>query len=222
MLACDMLLAPSTAFGRATAEAHQVPPPFVVHNGRRSAPTTVPVPPRETAVFTSGRLWDEGKNVRVLDAAAAMTSLPVRAAGPLQEPAGPGRATFDNLGLLGELGSSDVRKQLHAHRIYASAALYEPFGLGVLEAAQAGCALVLADMPTFRELWDEAALFAPANTPEAFATVFEQLAADLGLAAKLGEAARARADRYSLEAMTAGTLEIYGRLGLQTKREWAA
>ena len=45
--------------------------------------------------------------------------------------------------------------------IFVSAARYEPFGLAVLEAAQAGCALVLSDIPTFRELWDGAALFVP-------------------------------------------------------------
>lgn len=222
MLACDALVAPSAAFARATAEAHETPPPFVVHNGRRRPPPDAFEPPRETAVFTSGRLWDEGKNVRVLDAAAAMTALPIRAAGPLQEPAGPGRAAFENLELLGQLGSFEVREQLRAHRIYASAALYEPFGLGVLEAAQAGCALVLADIPTFRELWDEAALFVPADAPAAFATAFERLAAEPELAAQLGEDARTRASRYSLEAMTAGTLELYRRLGLETKRERAA
>jgi glycogen(starch) synthase len=222
MRACDALAAPSMAFARATAEAHQALPPFVVHNGRRAPPASAGRPPRETAVFTSGRLWDEGKNVRVLDAAAEMTTLPIRAAGPLQEPGGTGRAAFENLELLGELGSSEIREQLQAHRIYASAAFYEPFGLGVLEAAQAGCALVLADMPTFRELWDGAALFAPADAPEAFAAAFEQLAADPGLAERLGDAARARAALYSLEAMTAGTLELYRRLGFETKRERAA
>ena len=44
------------------------------------------------------------------------------------------------------------------------AGAYEPFGLAVLEAAQAGCALLLSDIPTFRELWDGAALFVAAAT----------------------------------------------------------
>jgi hypothetical protein len=43
----------------------------------------------------------------------------------------------------------------------------EPFGLAVLEAAQAGCPLVLSDLPGFRELWDGAALFRrPVEVPE--------------------------------------------------------
>ncbi len=45
--------------------------------------------------------------------------------------------------------------------IFVSTSLYEPFGLAVLEAAQAGCPLVLSDIATFRELWDGAAIFFP-------------------------------------------------------------
>jgi glycosyltransferase involved in cell wall biosynthesis len=36
--------------------------------------------------------------------------------------------------------------------------LYEPFGLAVAEAARAARPLVLSDIPTFRELWGDAAL----------------------------------------------------------------
>ena len=43
--------------------------------------------------------------------------------------------------------------------IFVSVSRYEPFGLAVLEAAHAGCALVLSDIPTFRELWQGAASF---------------------------------------------------------------
>ncbi len=46
-----------------------------------------------------------------------------------------------------------------AATVFASMARYEPFGLAVLEAAQAGMRLVLSDIPTFRELWDGAAIF---------------------------------------------------------------
>ena len=42
--------------------------------------------------------------------------------------------------------------------IFARPARYEPFGLAILEAAQAGCALVLGDIPSLRELWADAAL----------------------------------------------------------------
>ena len=93
--------------------------------------------------------------------------------------------------------------------IFASAARYEPFGLGVLEAAQAGCALVLSDIPTFRELWEGAAVFVPAEDPQAFAAAFRQLLADPEEAEWLGRLARVRAGRYTVERMVEGMLDVY-------------
>lgn len=43
--------------------------------------------------------------------------------------------------------------------IYVHPALCEPFGLAVVEAAQAGCALVLSEIAPLRENWEGAALF---------------------------------------------------------------
>jgi glycosyltransferase involved in cell wall biosynthesis len=51
--------------------------------------------------------------------------------------------------------------------IFALPALYEPFGLSPLEAGLAGCALVLGDLPSLREVWDDAACFVPPRDDEA-------------------------------------------------------
>jgi glycosyltransferase involved in cell wall biosynthesis len=206
MLACEELVAPSAAFAQATARTYEVPLPFVVHNGRR--PQAVQVVPREPMVFTSGRLWDEGKNIAVLAAAAALIEAPLYAAGPLESPDG-GAVRLAHARALGRLSAREVGEWLPRARIFASAARYEPFGLGVLEAAQAGCALVLSDIPTFRELWEGAAIFVPADDPRAFAEVFHQLLADPEEADRLGRLARVRAARYSVEAMVRGMLDIY-------------
>ena len=48
------------------------------------------------------------------------------------------------------------RSLLRSCDVVVSTALHEFQGLAVLEAASAGCALVLSDIPTFRELWDGA------------------------------------------------------------------
>ena len=45
--------------------------------------------------------------------------------------------------------------------VYAAPSLYEPFGLAPLQAALHGCALVLSDIGSFRELWDGCAEFVP-------------------------------------------------------------
>ena len=103
--------------------------------------------------FTAGRLWDEGKNIATLDRAAACLGIPFQAAGPLVGPNGQ-RVALAHLHPLGAIDERTLADYLSARPVFVSAARYEPFGLAVLEAALAGCPLVLADIPTFRELWD--------------------------------------------------------------------
>jgi glycosyltransferase involved in cell wall biosynthesis len=172
-------------------------------------------------VFTSGRLWDEGKNLAVLDAAAAHAGVPLFAAGPVEGPRGE-RAVLSHAHALGRLSADDVAQWLSCAPVYATSALYEPFGLGVLEAAQAGCALVLADIPTFRELWADAAVFADPRRPGDFAAALAALLGDELERQRLSDAARARAAVFTLEAMTAGMLDIYRRLRAGPRREAAA
>ena len=112
-------------------------------------------------MLTAGRLWDDGKGAALLDRIAPRLSAPIRAAGPTS---GPGtQAHLPHLALLGALDEPALAAAYAAATVFASPAHYEPFGLAVLEAAQAGMALVLSDIPTFRELWDGVATFVPAN-----------------------------------------------------------
>jgi len=94
--------------------------------------------------------------------------------------------------------------------VFVSAARYEPFGLAVLEAAQAGCALVLSDIPTFRELWDGAARFVAPQDEAAIAAAITAVLDDPAERGGLEAAARERARRYTLEAMAEGMLAVYG------------
>ena len=68
------------------------------------------------------------------------------------------------------------------------------------EAARVARPLVLADIPTFRELWDGAALFFPARDPGALADAANRLAEDPALRRRLGQAAQIRARRFTLVA----------------------
>lgn len=86
---------------------------------------------------------------------------------------------------------------------------FEPFGLAVLEAAQAGCPLVLSDIPTFRELWDGAATFVAPGDVGGFADAVAGLLADPARHAALGQAARQHATRYTPAATAARMAEIY-------------
>jgi glycogen(starch) synthase len=205
--ACAVLIAPSRAFAEATAHAYGGATPQTVLNGRAGAPAPS-ADRRQPQVITAGRLWDEGKNLAVLDQAAAGLSAPVLAAGPLAGPQGQ-TTEVRHVEALGALDPADLSARLADSPVFASVALYEPFGLTALEAAQAGCALVLSDIPTFRELWQGAALFVDPREPDAVAEVLERLLADPARCARVGAAARERAGRYTVEAMAAATLAAY-------------
>lgn len=206
----DLVVTPTAAFAEATREAHQLEAlPLAVHNGR----TPLPLPrvaPHDFA-FTAGRLWDKGKNVATLDRAAAGLTVPLYMAGSTQGPSGDA-IELEHARGLGNLGEKELARWLAARPVFVSAAQYEPFGLAVLEAAAAGCALVLSDIPTFRELWDDVAAFVPAGDHRAFAATITDIVGDLSLRSAMGEAAKDRASRYTPEAMVGEMLGLYRSL----------
>ena len=201
--AADAVISPTAAHAAALDRVYGPIDAQVVHNGGGAVPGRAT---RERAVLTAGRLWDEGKGVAALDRVAAGLGVPVRAAGPVRGPNG-AAAEFHDLALLGLLGTDALADQYAAASVFASLARYEPFGLSVLEAAQAGCALVLSDIPTFRELWDGAAVFVPPGADPAPA-----LRHALN-APSLGDAARERSRQYGANAMVDGTLAVHRRVG---------
>lgn len=164
-------------------------------------------------VLTAGRLWDQGKNVATLDRAAAQLAMPIEAAGPVCEPRrGAVAAAFHHLRLVGELDRAAMQDRLDEAGIFVSAAIYEPFGLAVLEAAQARCALVLSDIPTFRELWDGAAVFVEPSDAYGFAREIERLRADGAARLAMADAAARRAGGFGVDAMATDTAALYGRV----------
>ncbi|HEX8448655.1 MAG TPA: glycosyltransferase family 4 protein, partial [Allosphingosinicella sp.] len=203
----DAVVAPTSAFAASVKRHYGLEAiPRTVHHGRSpvGAPNGVP----HDFVFTAGRLWDEGKNFGMIDAAAARIGVPVRAAGPLAGPSG-AKVLFDNIHCLGTLGDEELGRWLSARPVFVSAALHEPFGLAVLEAASAGCALILSDIPTFRELWEEVAIFVDPRDEDGFARAIGNLVGDDFERAVLGRAARERAERYTPDAMAAQMAAVY-------------
>jgi len=209
LLTCDALITPSAAFGHAVARHYNVGLPTIVHNGRD--PSVAPAAAKQAAAITVGRLWDAGKNVMVLDQAAGRLTAPLRAIGPLVGPNGE-RVVLRHAQAIGPLDGTAVAAALAEARVFASAARYEPFGLAVLEAAQAGCALVLSDIPTFRELWRGAACFVPPDDAARFARTIQSLLDDPDEGERLGAAARRRAEPLTAAAMARGVLKVYRSL----------
>ena len=198
-------IAPSTAFAEAVRRVYGIMP-FTVHNGR-----ALPVPARKPMrdyVFTAGRLWDDGKNVRVLDEAAARISAPFLAAGPVIAPHG-GALAIESLQAIGTLDEFGLAERLSERPVFASSALYEPFGLAVLEAASAGCALILSDIPTFRELWEGAATFVDTHDAKGCARAIEHMLSSRAARLDAGQRAQERAHRYIPAAMAGAMAHHY-------------
>jgi glycosyltransferase involved in cell wall biosynthesis len=162
-------------------------------------------------VFAAGRVWDEAKNLAALDTAAAGRSWPVAIAGDTAGPDG-GHRVLRQARALGRLSAADTAAWMARAAVFALPARYEPFGLAALEAALAGCALVLGDIPTLRELWDGVAVFVDPDDPAALRRALDGLIADPGRTETLGLSARARALTLSRAAMTDTYLEAYARL----------
>jgi glycosyltransferase involved in cell wall biosynthesis len=208
----DALIAPSQSFAKATAVRYDLRrKPVVVRNGRRPLVRAPRAECTDAFVFTAGRLWDEGKNVAALDRMAARLHAPTVAAGPVEGPHGV-RVRFDHVGAPGVLGPAQIGQLLGERPVFVSSALYEPFGLSVLEAAQAGCPLVLSDIPTFRELWAGAAELIDPADEDAWVAAVNRLLVDPELRQSRGAAARRRARLYTVEAMAQATLGVYRTL----------
>lgn len=216
--AADAIVTPSASFAAALAATYGrdlvITP---VLNGRTLAASR-PSPARQRCVLTAGRLWDEGKNATALDRAAAGLDAPFFAAGPATGPNG-ARVQLAHLKPLGTLDAGRLSSWYGRALLFASAARYEPFGLTALEAAGAGAALVLSDIPTFRELWDGAAVFVADE--DAFGPVLQDLLDRPARVRALAAAARTRARRYSADAMVDGVLAVY-RSALARPRRAAA
>jgi glycosyltransferase involved in cell wall biosynthesis len=171
------------------------------------------------AALTVGRQWDAVKNAQLLDQVAARLGVPFMAAGALRGPHGE-EVSLSHLQALGQLEGSQIAALVASRPVFVSAASFEPFGLAVLEAAGAGCPLVLSDIPTFRELWGGAALFAPVGDEDAFHDAIAGLLADPGRARALGAAAERRAGRFTPAAAAARMEAIYA--GVLKQEEAAA
>lgn len=104
----------------------------------------------------------------------------------------------------------EVASLMRKHKVYVGPSKHESFGLCPLEAALSGCALVLSDIPVFRELWGDNALYvAPdADTPK-WSKAIREASERFG---ELGHKANAHAQRYSVAHMADGWRKIIAQI----------
>lgn len=203
--AADVVVTPTQAYADALQQVYGgVPHLRVVQNG--GAPITPAA--KQPMALAIGRWWDEGKGATTLAQAAGLTRHPIFAAGPV---AGSGAvAKAGAVRWLGEFAHDEVRNWMAEASVFVSPALYEPFGLAVLEAAHAGAALVLSDIPSFRELWDGCAEFVPPRDAKGVAAAIDRLFQDDARRHALVDAAQLRAGRFTVARQVNGLLEAYG------------
>ncbi|RWX75198.1 glycosyltransferase [Neorhizobium lilium] len=205
----DLVLAPSRSHAAMLEEAYgTIGNLHVVHNASRTE-TSRPI--KNDFIVAAGRWWDDGKNGRVLDKAAGAITWPVVMAGSNR---GPDRQFLPirHADHRGELAHDEVMALMRRSSIFVSPSLYEPFGLAALEAARVHNALVLADIPTYRELWADAALFADPQDSAAFTAAVNQLIDDTKLRAQMAAKAAERSRRYDLASQAKAMSGLYAGL----------
>jgi glycosyltransferase involved in cell wall biosynthesis len=200
--------APTQAFRHCIEKIYRPKTPGVVIPNGIDFPAQ-PAIAKEPFILASGRIWDSGKNLAALTKIASRLPWPVCIAGAgMPDDA----ATSPNVRWLGEIDHAELQDWMLRAAIYAAPACYEPFGLGILEAARAGCALALSDIKTLRELWDGAALHIPAGEPELLRKALADLCADDRARRDLQRAAVNRASTYSLDRMLHAYTKLYRRV----------
>jgi glycosyltransferase involved in cell wall biosynthesis len=204
----DVWAAPTRAFGRQLSSQYGLPENGkVIWNGveaRSHSPEA-----KQPFVLGAGRLWDKAKNLSAIAQLAPAIEWPVRIAGQSELQSGD---IASNCELLGEISHAALLAEMDRAAIFISPALYEPFGLSVLEAASAGCALLLSDIPTFLELWEGAAVFFNPRDPDEILQCLRSLCDDEVRRTRLQRAAAKRALNYPLSKTVNAYRSVYASL----------
>ncbi len=153
----------------------------VIYNGRNPASFN-PYVSKDDSVLSVGRLCDAGKQVSLLtqhvhplpvcivgsEAAVADAKIPIRTDVKL---------AIDRLSvaLKGPQTEAQLRTLYSRASIYAATSRYEAFGMAPLEAAFSRCAIVANDIPSFREIWGDAAIYFEANDASSLADVIRRM-----------------------------------------------
>jgi glycogen synthase len=186
----------------------------VIYNGRNpglfNAHTS-----KEDLVLGVGRVWDEGKQLRLLS--EIRSPWPVVIAGSDEHPDRAYREkkfrVSGQLSFRGELDEAELRHLFTRASIFVGTSRYEPFGLAPLEAALSRCALVLNDIPAFREIWGESACYFQMNDAGDLESTLARLCEDRQLRSTYANLAYRRAlSMYTAHRMVDQYGQLYGAL----------
>ncbi len=176
----------------------------VIANGRTLADDD---PGREKAsqAVTAGRLWDEAKNLKMLD--RVDSPIPLVIAGETEHESARLSMDSPDVRLAGALGEKELLGLFRESAIYICTSRYEPFGLAPLEAALCGCAVLVNDIPSLHEVWGDAALYF--TGPESLSSWLWRLSDHPWLLHEAQQIASERALEFTAERMREGYLKLF-------------
>ncbi len=114
--------------------------------------------------------------------------------------------------LTGALSTGDLDAVYRGADAFVYVALYEGFGLPVLEAMARGVPTVASTAASIPEVAGEAALGVDARSVRDIARALRDVLTDSGLAGKLSLRGRARSELFSWDETARGTLSVYERV----------
>jgi glycosyltransferase involved in cell wall biosynthesis len=210
MVNADTVISPSFAMQRDLIKFYvNIKKTNVIYNGRSDK--HFGTGKKEPLLFASGRTWDDAKNLKCLSGVAKNIEWPLYIAGDT------GLSKLDEK-YLGCLDMTEMIKWFNKASIYIHPALYEPFGLSVLEAAHCGCALVLGDIPSLNEIWENSAIYVNPRSPEDIQEKILYLIQDNEALSYYAEKAKVKAKLYTSESMCRNYVNVYKELLLKNSR----
>jgi glycogen synthase len=175
---------------------------------------------KEDCVLAIGRLVDASKQISLLTQHAH--PVPVCIVGAehtVPVPRIPIRADVKvatdetSVAIRGAQTEAQLRALYSRASIYAATARYEPLGIPALEAAFSRCAIVANDIPCFREIWGDAALYFRTNDAASLAENIRRLNDDRPMRHAYAELAYSRArERFTTKRMIEEYLQLYRSL----------
>ena len=191
----------------------------VIHPGRNPIFFN-PYVSKDDSVLAVGRLIDAGKQVSLLtqyvhplsvcivgcEHTVPMPRIPIRADVKVA-------TDQSSVAIRGPQTEAQLRALYSRAAIYAATSRYEPLGMPPLEAALSRCAIVANDIPSFREIWGDAALYFETNDAASLADAIRRLNADRQMCRAYANLAYTRArDRFTTKRMIDEYLQLYRSL----------
>jgi glycosyltransferase involved in cell wall biosynthesis len=201
--AADVVTAPTAWMMRALGEGFRLPwQQIVIPNGR--SVTVQTANERRLQAVTAGRVWDEAKDMALLE--TVRSPMPLVVAGEM-ECDGARAGVLKGVEVCGVLCGQAMLQLFAESAVCICTSRYEPFGLAPLEAALCGCAIVAREIASVQEVWANAALYF--RDAEELSAVLRRLYEDPEFLCRYQRRAGERARIFSRERMVESYRTLY-------------